>query len=74
MKPIVDEAVKRLGLKASVHLVCSPMEINRQNFDQMPVLTVNGETIVQGRVPSIFTMPALIQEAVEKTQKNNISR
>jgi len=66
MKPIVDEAVKRLGLNAHIHLVCSPMEIEKQGFDQMPVLMVDGQVIVQGRVPSIFTMPALIKEAVDK--------
>jgi len=27
---------------------------------------VKGQVIVQGRVPSIFTMPGLIRQAVEK--------
>jgi len=42
------------------------MEIEKQGFDQMPVLMVDGQVIVQGRVPSIFTMPDLIRQAIEK--------
>ncbi len=66
MKPIVDEAVSRLGLQAHIQLISSPLDIEKQNFDQLPVLMVNDQVIVKGRVPSIFTMPALIVEAIEK--------
>ncbi len=66
MKPIVDEAVKRLGYKAHVQLICNPVDIEKQKFDQLPVLMVNDQVIVEGKVPSIFTMPALIQKSVDK--------
>jgi len=41
------------------------MEIEKQNFEQLPVMKVNGQVIVQGRVPSIFSMPDLIRQSLD---------
>ena len=68
MKPIVDEAVRRLQLKAEVKLVCYPAEIKQQGIQQQPALMVNGQIVVQGKVPSIFTMPDILQNALHETQ------
>jgi hypothetical protein len=66
MKPIVDEAVKRLQLKAAIHIICSPAEIQHKGINNLPALLINGSLVVEGRVPTIFTMPQLIQTAIEK--------
>lgn len=66
MKPIVDEAVKRLQLDASVELICYSAEIERQGIKNPPALVVNGQIVVEGRVPSIFTMPDLLRNAVKE--------
>lgn len=66
MKPIVDEAVKRLQLEAVIRIICSPAEIQHREIKHLPALLINGSVVVEGRVPSIFTMPQLIQTAIEK--------
>jgi hypothetical protein len=66
MKPIVDEALKRLQVDAAVTIICSPAEIERQGIKHLPALLIDGRVVVEGRVPSIFTMPRLIQTAIER--------
>jgi len=66
MKPVVDEALRRLQLKATVTLVCSPAAIEQAGVPSLPALYVNQQLVVAGRTPSIFTMPHLLQQAMDE--------
>ncbi|MEN1758970.1 thioredoxin family protein [Anoxynatronum sibiricum] len=70
MKPVVDEAIRRLHLKASVTLVCSPAAIEKDGIQCLPALFLNQQLVVAGRVPSIFTMPDLLKQAIN--EKNTL--
>ncbi|SMP43828.1 thioredoxin family protein [Anoxynatronum buryatiense] len=68
MKPVVDEALRRLQLKASVTLVCSLAVIEKDGIQSLPALFVNRQLVAAGHVPSIFTMPDLLKKAVNEQQ------
>lgn len=57
---LVEEAVKETGVDASVEKVEDIMEIMKYNVLSTPVVVINEEVTIKGRVPSKSEMIALL--------------
>ncbi len=56
----VEEAVKKLGIEATIEKVEDIMEIMKYNVLSTPTVVVNGNIVFKGRVPTSSELEAIL--------------
>jgi small redox-active disulfide protein 2 len=59
-----QEAVKTLGLDATVNYVTDVEKIIAMGFIQSPILMVNGKAVMVGQLPSTDEITTLLKQAI----------
>ncbi|HGY92080.1 MAG TPA: thioredoxin family protein [Planctomycetes bacterium] len=59
-------AVESLGLDGQIEKITAISEITKRGVMLTPALAVNGAVVVQGKVPDVDDLCALIKKASEK--------
>ena len=58
---VVEEAVTRLGIEATVEKVEDIMEIMKYNVMVTPAIAVDGKVVLKGRVPTASEAEAILK-------------
>lgn len=59
-----QEAVKALGLEATVDYVTDVEKIIAMGFMRSPILTVNGKAVLVGELPGVDKIKELVKQAM----------
>ncbi len=59
-----QEAIKGLGLEATIDYVTDVEKIIAMGFMRSPILTVNGKAVLVGELPSVDKIKELVRQVV----------
>ena len=65
LAPVVDWALRELKLSYTFELIENPTILQEMNITKTPAMMINGEIVLEGRIPSGLEMISILKKSFD---------